>query len=249
VLQHSLPHSLSLYLTSQNNGISQRYLHRLYSLLSQTGTLPLLSTFWGLSRNIIWVLLFGNDWKTKSVSMVYHLGLFCLLMGFCQWFIILIFFGRAWGGMGISKNRATGSISGNRVAGLLWGLLQRKSHSTSIQGLHYRPELISLPMLLALLLVLGVTSSSYSSSYMLLRIVDICNSVFIICLYYAKWAAVVFKIERNLVGLIKLVSLAFGLKLVILDKLKLWYGIWYVYPLGTTYLAFCWKLYVGSVLK
>ena len=42
--------SLSLSLTSQNNGINQRSLHRLYSLLSQTGTPPLLIIFLGFIK-------------------------------------------------------------------------------------------------------------------------------------------------------------------------------------------------------
>ena len=145
---------------------------------------------------------------------VFLIGSISVLVG--ELFYILGCFGRAWGGVGINKNRATEWISGNRAAGLLWELSQRKSHSIRIRGLHFRLELISLLMLLHLLLVLGVTSSSSS---LMLPIVDICKSVFITVVFYANWASPRWSLNSKEIQWICV---------EILDKLNLEYGFGYI---------------------
>ena len=78
---------------------------------------------------------------------------------------------------------------------------------------------------------------------MLLRIVDICNSVFIsvfIMLSELLWCL---KLKKIWWDLIKLASLAFGLKFEIVDKLKFWYGIRYVYPFENNLSSFLLKTF------
>lgn len=70
------------------------------------------------------------------------------------------------------------------------------------------------------------------------------------CLYSVFYAKSCLNSKEIWWGLIKLVSLAFGLKLELLDKLKLRYGIRYVCPFGDNLSSFLLKtFFVGSVLK